>query len=39
MRANTARDGGRKIEAVLTGLTAVHKTAKGFVPVDAGKGA
>ncbi len=39
MRASTARDGGRKIEAVLTGLTPVHKTPKGFVPVDASKAA
>ena len=31
MRANTSKDGGRKIEAVLTGLTPVRKTPKGFV--------
>ena len=31
MRANTSKDGGRKIEAVLTGLQPVRKTAKGFV--------
>ena len=31
MRANTSKDGGRKIEAVLTGLQPVKKTAKGFV--------
>ena len=31
MRANTSKEGGRKIEAVLTGLTPVKKTAKGFV--------
>ncbi len=35
MRANTSRDGGRKIEAVLTGLQPVKKTPRGFVPVDA----
>jgi hypothetical protein len=35
MRANTSREGGRKIEAVLTGLSPVRKTAKGFVPADA----
>jgi hypothetical protein len=34
MRANTSKDGGRKIEAVLTGLMPVKKTAKGFVTVD-----
>lgn len=34
MRANTSREGGRKIEAVLTGLQPVSKTPKGFVPVD-----
>ena len=31
MRANTSKDGGRKIEAVLTGLQPVRKTPKGFV--------
>ena len=35
MRANTSQNGGRKIEAVLTGLSPVRKTAKGFVPADA----
>ena len=35
MRANTSREGGRKIEAVLTGLSPVRKTSKGFVPADA----
>lgn len=36
MRANTSREGGRKIEAVLTGLTPVKKTPKGtFEPVAA----
>jgi len=35
MRANTSEKGGRKIEAVLTGLQPVTKTAKGFVPSDA----
>ena len=35
MRANTSREGGRRIEAVLTGLSPVRKTAKGFVPADA----
>jgi hypothetical protein len=39
MRANTSRDGQRRIEAVLTGLTPVNKTPKGFVPVEAAKGA
>jgi hypothetical protein len=39
MRANTSREGGRKIEAVLTGLTAVRKTPKGFEPVAAPKAA
>lgn len=34
MRANTSKDGGRKIEAVLTGLTPVKKTPKGFVTAD-----
>lgn len=34
MRANTSKDGGRKIEAVLTGLMPVKKTPKGFVTVD-----
>jgi hypothetical protein len=34
MRASNAKDGGRKIEAVLTGLMPVKKTAKGFVTVD-----
>ena len=34
MRANTSKDGGRKIEAVLTGLRPVNKTPKGFVPVE-----
>lgn len=36
LRANTSREGQRRIEAVLTGLTPVQKTAKGFV---AGTGA
>jgi hypothetical protein len=31
MRANTSEKGGRKIEAVLTALSPVRKTAKGFV--------
>ncbi len=31
MRANTSQNGGRKIEAVLTGLQPVKKTPKGFV--------
>ena len=31
MRANTSEKGGRKIEAVLTGLQPVKKTPKGFV--------
>jgi hypothetical protein len=40
MRANTSREGGRKIEAVLTGLTPVRKTPKGtFEPVAASKAA
>jgi hypothetical protein len=30
MRANTSREGGRKIEAVLTGLTPVRKSASGM---------
>lgn len=34
MRANTSEKGQRRIEAVLTGLTPVKKTAKGFVSVD-----
>lgn len=37
MRANTSREGGRKIEAVLTGLRPVVKAGKGFVPVEAAK--
>ena len=36
MRANTSEKGGRKIEAVLTGLQPVRKTAKGFV-ADSGE--
>lgn len=35
MRANTSREGQRRIEAVLTGLTPVKKTATGFVATDA----
>ncbi|HEY4065616.1 MAG TPA: hypothetical protein VGM74_01865 [Burkholderiaceae bacterium] len=35
LRANTSRDGQRRIEAVLTGLQAVKKTANGFVAADA----
>jgi hypothetical protein len=35
MRANTSREGQRRIEAVLTGLTPVRKTPKGFEPVQA----
>lgn len=31
LRANKGRDGGRRIEAVLTGLQAVEKTARGYV--------
>ena len=34
MRASTAKDGGRKIEAVLTGLLPVKKTPKGFVTAE-----
>jgi hypothetical protein len=37
MRADTSREGQRRIQAVLTGLTPVNKTPKGFVPVDAPK--
>jgi hypothetical protein len=34
MRADTSKEGQRRIGAVLTGLQAVKKTAKGFVSVD-----
>lgn len=37
LRANTSREGQRRIEAVLTGLQAVKKSGSGFVPVDAAK--
>lgn len=37
MRASNARDGGRRIEAVLTGLRPVKKSGTGFVPVEAPK--
>jgi hypothetical protein len=36
MRANTSREGQRRIEAVLTGLQPVKRTPKGFV-TDAGE--
>ncbi len=36
MRANTSKDGGRRIEAVLTGLQRVKRTDKGFV-TDSGE--
>lgn len=35
LRANKSREGGRRIEAVLTGLQAIKKSGNGFVPVDA----
>lgn len=38
LRANTSRDGQRRIEAVLTGLVPVQKTAKGFVAAPEAKG-
>lgn len=31
LRANTSREGQRRIEAVLTGLVPVQKTSRGFV--------
>lgn len=34
LRANTSREGQRRIEAVLTGLVPVQRTAKGFVAAD-----
>lgn len=37
LRANTSREGGRKIEAQLTGLQPLNRTPKGFVPADAAK--
>lgn len=39
LRANTTREGQRRIEAVLTGLSPVEKTAKGFVQPAAPKAA
>ena len=38
LKASGARDGGRRIEAVLTGLQEVERTAKGFVAKGAAKG-
>lgn len=35
MRASNAKDGGRRIEAVLTGLSPVKRTATGYAPADA----
>lgn len=35
LRANKSREGGRRIEAVLTGLQAIKKAGNGFVPADA----
>ena len=37
LRANTSREGQRRIEAVLTGLQPVVKTEKGFVAPPAPK--
>lgn len=37
MRADKSKEGGRRIGAVLTGLTPVQKTPKGFVAIDASK--
>lgn len=34
LRANTSREGQRRIEAVLTGLVPVTKTQRGFVAPD-----
>lgn len=39
LRANTSREGQRRIEAVLTGLVPVQKTARGYVAVEAPKAA
>lgn len=39
LRANTTREGQRRIEAVLTGLVPVVKTEKGFVAPPAAKSA
>lgn len=35
LRANKSREGGRRIEAVLTGLQAIKKAGNGFVLADA----
>lgn len=37
MRASNARDGGRRIGAVLTGLRLVKRSGTGFVPLEAPK--
>lgn len=37
MRANTSREGQRRIEAVLVGLSPVKRSGTGFVPVEAAK--
>jgi hypothetical protein len=37
MRADKSKEGQRRIGAVLTGLTPVHKSGKGFVAVEPSK--